>query len=122
MAAEVVLGWVCIGTQYELGYAQFARQQHLCLFGLQFLLDTLLGRWISALDGVGDLFLDKVFFFRSSLFFLESHFFLELDHWFSFLFLWLHLLFWCLGLHPSSLLCYDVKYVDLSTIVRAHSS
>jgi hypothetical protein len=25
------------------------------------------------LDGVGDLFLDKVFFFRSSLFFLEPH-------------------------------------------------
>jgi hypothetical protein len=43
MAAEVVLSRVCIGTQYELDYARFAEQQHLCLFGLQLLLDTLLG-------------------------------------------------------------------------------
>ncbi len=43
MAAEVVLGRVCIGTRHESGYAQFAGQQHLCLFGLQLLLDTLLG-------------------------------------------------------------------------------
>jgi hypothetical protein len=76
MAAEVVLGRVCIGTRHELGYVQFKGQQHLCLFGLQLLLDTSLGRRISALAREGDLYLDKVFFFRSSLFFLEPHFFL----------------------------------------------
>ncbi len=43
MAAEVVLGRVRIGTRHELGYAQFAEQQHLCLFGSQLLLDTSLG-------------------------------------------------------------------------------
>jgi hypothetical protein len=136
MATEVVLGRVCIGTQHELGYAQFAGQRHLCLFGLQLLLDTLLGRRISTLDGVGDLFLDEVFFFRSSPFLFRTTFLGELDCCFSFLFLWLHLLFWCLGLlltsfsfrlHLSTTCasvggCYDVEYVDLSTLVRAHSS
>jgi hypothetical protein len=78
MAADVVLSQVCIGTRHELGYAQFAGQQHLCLFGLRLFLDTLLGQQISALNGVGDLFLDKVFFFRSSLLFLEPHFFCSL--------------------------------------------
>jgi hypothetical protein len=43
MAAEVVLGRVCIGTRHELGYAQFAGQGYLCLFSLRLLLDTLLG-------------------------------------------------------------------------------
>jgi hypothetical protein len=43
MAAEVVLGWVCIETQHESGYAQFAGQQHLCFCSLQLLLHTLLG-------------------------------------------------------------------------------
>jgi hypothetical protein len=43
MVAEAVLGRVCIGTRHELGYARFAGQQYLCLFGLQLLLDTLLG-------------------------------------------------------------------------------
>jgi hypothetical protein len=76
MAAEVALGRVRIGTQHELGYAQFAGQQHLCLFGSQLLLDTSLGWRKNALDGVGDLFLDKVFFFRSS--FLEPQFFWSL--------------------------------------------
>jgi hypothetical protein len=78
MTAEVVLGRVCIGTQHESGYGRFVGQQHLCLFGFQLLLDTSLGRRISALDGVGDLFLDELFFFRSSLFFFEPHFFWSL--------------------------------------------
>jgi hypothetical protein len=43
MVAEVVLCRVCIGTQHELGYAQFAGQHYLCLFGLRLLLNTLLG-------------------------------------------------------------------------------
>ncbi len=43
MAAEVVLGQVHIGMRHELGYEQFAGQQHICLFGLQLLLDALLG-------------------------------------------------------------------------------
>jgi hypothetical protein len=137
MAADVVLGRVCIGMQNESSYAQFVGQQHLCLFGLQILLDTSLGRQISALNGVGDLFLDKVIFFRSSLFFFRTTFFSKLGLWFSFLFLWLHLLFWCLVvsflhlfLSPYICLrhlqvwggCYNVEYVDLSTLVRAQSS
>ncbi len=66
MAAEVVMGRVCIGMQDRLGYVQFARQQHLCLFGLWLLLNALIGQQISVLGVQGDLFLDKVFFFSSS--------------------------------------------------------
>jgi hypothetical protein len=43
MEAEFVLGRVRIEMRHELGYAQFAGHQHLCLFGLRLLLDTLLG-------------------------------------------------------------------------------
>jgi hypothetical protein len=50
------------------------------IVSLQHLLDTSLGCRISTLDGEGDLFLDEVFFFRSSLF--RTIFFLELGLWF----------------------------------------
>jgi hypothetical protein len=101
MVAKVVLGRVCIGTRHELGYAQFAGQQHHCLFGLRLLLDTSLGQWLSTLDAQGDLFLDK--FSSSGLPFLELHFFMELGLLFCFHFLWFHLLLWFLGLLTSSL-------------------
>jgi hypothetical protein len=101
MAAEVVLGWIWIRTRHESGYAQFSGQQHLCLFGLQLLLDSSLGQWQSMLNAQGYLFLDIVFFFGSSLF--RTTFYLELGLWFSFCFLWLHLLFWFRGLLPSTL-------------------
>ena len=68
MVVEVVLGWLCFAMRHELGYVQFSGQQQLCLFGWWLLLDAFLGQRLSVLDGVGDLFLDKVFFFRSSLF------------------------------------------------------
>jgi hypothetical protein len=136
MAAEVVLGQVCIRTQHELGYAQFAGQQHLCLFGLRILLDTLPGQWISVLNGVGDLFLDKVFFFMSSLFFLEPHFFWGLIFGSLFFFFgftcssgasvsFFHLFLYtyiCLQHVQVWGGYYDVEYVDLSTLVNAHSS
>jgi hypothetical protein len=73
MVVEVVLGWLCFAMRHELGYVQFSGQQQLCLFGWWLLLDALLGQWLSMLDGAEYLFLDKVFFFRSSLF--RSHFF-----------------------------------------------
>ncbi len=43
MAAEDVLGQLCITMLHELGYAQFAGQQHLCLLCLRLPLDPLLG-------------------------------------------------------------------------------
>ncbi len=45
--------------QHELGYAQFAGQRHLCLFGWWLLVDAslALGQRLSVLDAQGDLFL-----------------------------------------------------------------
>ncbi len=93
-----------------------------------------LWQWLSMLDGVGDLFPDKVFFFRSSLFWTTIFY----GAWslVLFSFSWLHLLYWFLGLFASSFSlhlhmsttcasvggCYNVEYLDLSTLVRAHSS
>ncbi len=53
MVAEVILGWVWVEMQHESGNAQFAGQQHLCLFCWWLLLDALLGQWPSAVGCSG---------------------------------------------------------------------